>query len=155
MEIERKFLVAHDGWREHILSQSDITQFYLTAKDQFPTVRLRSRNNTGYLTIKYKSMSETVLARREYEYEIPVADVEQQAPFAVSALIRKTRYQVAGPDNKVWEVDVFIEPVKGLVLAEIELDDLTDDFESPDWLGKEVTQDHSYSNLSLSYSTEE
>ncbi len=151
MEIERKFLVANDKWRDDVISKSEISQFYLTGKDQFPTVRLRSCDGQGYLTIKYKSVSDSILARTEYEYEIPLKDVEQQEPLALGTIIRKTRYRVEGPDQKIWEVDVFAEPVKDLILAEIELNDITDGFDPPDWLGKEVTQDHNYSNLSLSF----
>lgn len=150
MEIERKFLVANDGWREHVISKSEISQFYLTGKDQFPTVRLRTIDDQGFLTIKYKSISDSILARAEYEYEIPFKDVEQQMPFALGTVIRKSRHKVQGPDQKIWEVDVFAEPIKNLILAEIELNDISDTFNPPDWLGKEVTQDHNYSNLSLS-----
>jgi adenylate cyclase len=151
MEIERKFLVAHDGWRNHVISKSEISQFYLTGKDQFPTVRLRTVDKQGFLTIKYKSISDSILARAEYEYEISFADVEQQMALASGSIIRKTRYRVKGPDQKIWEVDVFVEPIRDLVLAEIELDGIDETFDPPDWLGKEVTQNHNYSNLALSF----
>ncbi|MCR9213380.1 MAG: CYTH domain-containing protein [Proteobacteria bacterium] len=151
MEIERKFLVAHDGWRNHVISKSEISQFYLTGKDQFPTVRLRTVEKQGFLTIKYKSISDSILARAEFEYAVPYEDVEQQMPLASGAVIRKTRFQVEGPDKKIWEVDIFVEPIRDLVLAEIELDSIDETFDPPDWLGKEVTQNHNYSNLALSF----
>jgi adenylate cyclase len=151
MEIERKFLIANDRWKEDILSSAVITQFYLTDKDQVPTVRLRLVDGQGTLTIKYRSVSEVELARDEFEYSVPKEDVEAQITHATGAVISKTRHRVKGPDAHIWEVDVFSSPVDNLILAEIELDALIETFEKPDWVGQEVTQDHNYSNLALSF----
>lgn len=154
MEIERKYLVANDGWKADILSSARIVQFYLTGLDQSPTVRLRLVDDHGILTLKYPSVSDTVLARDEFEYEIPKSDVEAQLHRATGAIIRKTRHNVKGPDGQLWEVDEFAAPVGGLILAEIELKSIAQSFARPDWLGKDVTQDPAYSNLSLSFSAQ-
>lgn len=151
MEIERKFLVNNDTWKANSRSSTEITQFYLTGKDQFPSVRLRIAGDKGFLTIKYASVSENVLARDEFEYAVPVKDVEAQVGHATGSIIRKTRYIVEGPDDRVWEVDVFRNPFNVPVIAEIELESLEDQFSLPDWIGKEVTSDHTYSNLEMSF----
>ncbi len=151
MEIERKFLVTSDDWKKNILKSEKITQFYLTGLDQSPTVRLRIKGNKGFLTLKYPSQSTEILAREEFEYEIPVEDVRAQLDQAVSKVINKVRHEVPGPDGKLWEVDEFWDPAPGLVLAEIELDTEQEGFELPGWAGEEVTNDNSYSNLRLSF----
>ena len=151
MEIERKFLVADDSWKQHVQSSSEITQFYLTQKSRAPTVRLRLEDGRGILTLKYPSISDQELVRDEFEYSIPAADVMAQIQHATGAVIQKRRHRVPGPDGKIWEVDVFTSPTDTLVLAEIELTQQGEAFERPDWLGDEVTQDRRYSNFSLSF----
>jgi adenylate cyclase len=151
MEIERKFRVKNDTWKAKSLSSTKIVQFYLTGKDQFPSVRLRIAGDKGFLTLKYASISENILARDEFEYVVPVKDVEAQMGHATGSIIRKTRHIVEGPDDRIWEVDVFRNPVNMPVIAEIELESLDDQFALPDWIGKEVTSDHTYSNLAMSF----
>ncbi len=155
MEIERKFLIKNDSWKNHILNSEEIIQFYLTNLDQTPTVRLRIKGETGYLTVKYPSVSEAILARDEFEYSIPKADVLAQIKKAKSRIIRKTRHQVEGSDGHLWEIDEFQEPIKGLILAEIELSRIDEPFKIPDWAGEDVTMDGRYSNISLSFSVDD
>ncbi|MEH6526066.1 MAG: CYTH domain-containing protein [Sneathiella sp.] len=151
MEIERKFLVKNDTWKVKSLSTTVITQFYLTGKDQFPSIRLRTAGGKGYLTLKYASVSESILARDEFEYSIPVEDIEAQMDHATGSIIRKTRHIVEGPDNKIWEVDVFDSPANIPVIAELELESLDATFILPNWIGKEVSSDRAYSNLAMSF----
>jgi CYTH domain-containing protein len=47
----------------------------------------------------------------------------------------------------VWEVDVYDGAYKGLVVAEVEMEDESADPELPGWIGQEVTGDRRYSNL--------
>ncbi len=151
MEIERKFLVKNDLWKNAILKSEDILQFYLTSLDQSPTVRLRVKGEKGYFTLKYPSRSDTILVREEYEYEIPKEDVLSQQIHAKSRIIRKTRHRVQGPDQHVWEVDEFHSPVSSLILAELELDHIEESFICPDWAGEDVTTDGQYSNIRISF----
>jgi adenylate cyclase len=150
MEIERKFLVTSEAWREEIQSSHKVIQFYLTGKSLSPTVRLRMIDDQGYVTIKYPSISAQILARDEYEYAIPAADVKAQMDRATGTIIQKTRHLVKGPDGKIWEVDEFTSPAYVPVIAEIELDAMDTTFALPEWIGKEVTSDSSYSNLAIS-----
>ncbi len=54
------------------------------------------------------------------------------------------------PDNtNTWEIDEFEGENKGLVIAEIELQDENQEFKKPEWLGKEVSYDLRYYNNSL------
>ncbi|TNE36015.1 MAG: CYTH domain-containing protein [Alphaproteobacteria bacterium] len=151
MEIERKFLVINNGWKQHVTKSSEIIQFYLTRLDQSPTVRLRLIGDRGILTLKYPSISKKLLMRDEFEYDIPKMDVEAQLNRATGEVINKVRHEVTGPDGMIWEVDEFTSPVTGLILAEIELESPDQTFRAPSWLGEEVTRDPAYSNISLSF----
>jgi len=62
--------------------------------------------------------------------------------------IEKLRYHI--PDGEfIWEVDEFLGVNKGLVIAEIELEDEDQDFPRPSWIGSEVTGDPKYYNSNL------
>ena len=52
--------------------------------------------------------------------------------------------------SHTYEVDVFHGENEGLIIAEIELASPGEEFEKPEWLGKEVTGDPAYYNASLS-----
>ena len=63
-------------------------------------------------------------------------------------IINKTRYLVQYQGH-IWEIDEFHDNNKGLIVAEIELDDENEVFEKPPWLGEEVTDDYRYLNSNL------
>lgn len=65
-----------------------------------------------------------------------------------SSLIEKKRYKVE-ENGLVWEVDVFLGENEGLVLAEVELEDESQEISLPQWVGEEVTDDPRYYNVNL------
>jgi len=144
-EIERKFLVAHQAWRESVNTIHVFKQGYLSY-DSERTVRVRATEVTGYLTIK--GITEG-LTRDEFEYEIPLADALALLQLCERPAIEKKRYIVPNGAH-VWEVDVFEGVNEGLVVAEIELGSEDEAFEKPSWLGNEVSDDRKYSNSALS-----
>ncbi|WP_025896847.1 CYTH domain-containing protein [Sneathiella glossodoripedis] len=152
MEIERKFLVKENSWKSQIIDRFEIEQIYLTTPDHVPTVRLRSQNERAYITLKYPSSDDQVLARAEFEYEIPESDVNAQLSQAKGNPIQKTRFLVKDEFNQRWEVDEFLQPNEGLILAEIELSDIEQEIQLPEWIGKEVTADKKYSNIEMAFS---
>lgn len=142
VEIERKFLVTGDDYQA--FPGLVYEQGYLSS-DPERTVRVRIAGDRGALTVK----GETVGAvRAEFEYEIPLEDARQLLALCVAPLIQKKRFlvPVAG---YVWEVDEFRGENRGLIVAEIELQTEADVFETPDWIGQEVTHDPRYYNSSL------
>ena len=151
IEIEKKFLVTSDQWKGSILSKKKITQFYISAPDAIPTVRLRLLGETGYLTLKYPSTSKDVLVRPEFEYEIPKEHVTAQRQFAIGNIIEKTRYEIRDEFGQLWDIDEFTTPSKGLILAEIELNDEGENISLPEWVGEDVSGDSQYSNQVMSY----
>ena len=144
LEIERKFLVCSDAWRENA-SGTLLRQGYLnTGKDCI--VRVRTAGDKAYLTIKGPT---TGISRPEYEYEIPLDDAHALLEgMAQQPVIEKVRYCIAR-DGHVWEVDEFLGDNAGLVLAEVELADEAQKVERPQWLGREVTTEARYRNTAL------
>ncbi|CAN7341584.1 CYTH domain-containing protein [Pararhizobium sp. LjRoot238] len=145
-EIERKFLVASDGWRSEADRGTCLLQAYVvTMDDRSARVRLMD-DERAKLTIKISNGSMT---RDEFEYEIPVADAKELMSKAIGRIIEKTRYEVKH-GGFVWEVDVYSGAHEGLVIAEVELSAEGDTPDLPVWLGAEVTGDLRYSNQFLS-----
>lgn len=144
-EIERKFLVQNDGWRDAVESETRIMQGYL-AENPSSTVRVRVAGERAFLTIKGPMRG---LTRSEFEYPIPPDDAEAMlAELAVSPPIDKVRHKVRHGAH-VWDLDVFAGENAGLVMAEVELASEDEDFQLPDWAGAEVTGDKRYYNVNL------
>lgn len=144
VEIERKFLLAGDGWRA-LGRPVLLRQGYLSA-DPERVVRVRIEGERATLTIKGKTSGAT---RGEWEYEIPVADAgELLDRLCQRPLIEKYRSRVTHA-GKVWEIDEFLGENAGLLLAEIELSSEGEAFEKPDWIGAEVSADARYFNANL------
>ena len=147
IEIERKYLVISDAFKNQSPKQYIIKQAYLNT-DPERTVRVRIKGNKGYLTIKGKS-NEAGTTRVEVEEEISLEKAESLLTLCLPVLIEKTRYEVEYK-NHLWEVDVFEGAHEGLILAEIELTTESESFALPDWLGEEVTGNPKYYNSYLS-----
>lgn len=142
-EIERKFLVVGDAWREGATGTLFRQGYLSTHKER--TVRVRREGEHAKLTIK----GVTVGARRaEYEYPIPVADADDMLALCEQPLIEKTRYAIR-VGRHTFEVDEFHGANAGLIIAEVELADENEAFEHPAWLGAEVTHDARYFNANL------
>jgi CYTH domain-containing protein len=143
IEIERKFLVVGEGWRQPTAVR--ICQGYLN-READRTVRVRIAGERAYLTIKGRAKN---LARPEFEYQIPVADAEQLLKLCAGPILEKHRHVLEHAGSR-WEVDEFHGDNDGLVVAEIELDSADQTFERPAWLHTEVTDDPRYLNSNLS-----
>lgn len=143
-EIERKFLVKSEDWKE--LAKGIVyRQGYLsTVKER--TVRVRTIGNSGFLTIKGITVGAT---RREYEYEISTSDADEMLDeLCEKPLIEKKRYKIEFA-GLIWEVDEFFGDNKGLVVAEVELSNEDQVIQKPQWIGDEVTGDPRYFNSNL------
>ncbi|MEM7350378.1 MAG: CYTH domain-containing protein [Acidobacteriota bacterium] len=144
VEIERKFLLAGDGWREGAVGTLYRQGYLSTEADR--SVRVRIKGNQGFLTIKGRSEG---LARLEYEYEIPLDDAGHLLDeLCLAPLIEKTRYVIEHA-GATWEVDEFAGVNAGLVLAEVELASTEEAVDLPPWIGHEVSDDPRYFNANL------
>jgi len=145
VEIERKFIVADMGWKTGA-SGMVYQQGYLCS-DKERTVRVRIAGNQGFLTVKGQTEG---ISRLEFEYPIPVDESSQMLDMLCEGtVIEKIRYRIPY-EGHIWEVDVFLGANKGLVLAEIELEDELEEFTRPPWLGREVSGDVRFYNSYLS-----
>jgi len=147
IEIERKFLVNSDVFKDESFKNTRIIQGFLNT-DENRTVRVRLKGNQGFLTVKGKS-NESGLSRFEWEREISKTDAEALLELCEKGVIDKMRYEVKAK-NHIFEVDEFFGDNEGLIVAEIELTDENETFIKPDWLGKEVTGNIRYYNSQLS-----
>lgn len=146
LEIERKFLVKDDSYKQMAFSSSRIVQGYICSA-RGRTVRVRIRDEKGYLTIKGPS-EEGGLSRYEWEKEIPLAEARDLMRICEPGMIDKTRYLVRS-GHHVFEVDEFYGENEGLVVAEVELNDENEPFEKPSFVGEEVTGIVKYYNSFL------
>jgi len=143
-EIERKFLVKGNEWREQAKGKRYRQGYLSTVKER--TVRIRTVGEQGYITIKGITVG---ASRSEYEYEIPVSDANEMIDrLCERPIIEKTRYRIP-QGNIAWEVDEFAGDNTGLIVAEVELKDENQTVDFPDWIGKEVTNDPRYFNANL------
>lgn len=143
-EIERRFLVAGQGWRTGATAVRRLRQGYLAREDGV-TVRVRIADDAAALTIKGPGS----LVRPEYEYPLPAAQAQEMLDLLCAGRrLVKTRHTVPH-GGLTWEVDVFEGPLEGLVIAEVELPDAAHDLTLPPWAGREVTEDPRYANAAL------
>ncbi|WP_045767850.1 CYTH domain-containing protein [Xanthomonas albilineans] len=151
IEIERKFLVAGDGWRTTTHAVIPMAQGYLNdplalaSGAEKASVRVRLQGEQAFLNFKSRELGHT---RQEFEYPLPLGDARALLALCVGGLIDKRRHLVQHQGH-LWEVDEFLGDNAGLVVAEIELDSADERFARPDWIGAEVTDDRRYYNAAL------
>lgn len=144
LEIERKFLLKNDDWRE-LATGKPYRQGYIK-NDVSSAVRVRIAGDQAFLTIKSEVTGAT---RLEYEYLIPMNDAEEMLEkLCKKPQIEKMRY-VIQIDDLTWEVDEFFAENEGLIVAEVELESENQHVSLPSWVGEEVTGDPKYYNANL------
>lgn len=147
IEIERKFLVKSEAFKDEAFKVTHIIQGFLN-RDPERTVRVRLKNDEGILTVKGLS-SDDGLKRFEWEKHISKIDAKALLEFCEKGVIDKLRYDIK-VDNHIFEVDEFFGDNQGLIIAEVELNAEDEVFSKPNWLGEEVTGDIRYYNSQLS-----
>ena len=145
-EIERKFLVKDDSFKNQAYNASRIKQGYICS-GRGRTVRVRIRDEKGYLTIKGAS-DPSGMSRYEWEKEIPLNEAEELMKLCEPGMIDKTRFLVKAGAH-TFEVDEFYGDNQGLVVAEVELKDINESFEKPNFIAEEVTGQVKYYNSFL------
>ena len=147
IEIERKFLVTSNAFKDASFKSTRIIQGFLNT-DKERTVRVRLRGDEGILTVKGISSNDG-LTRFEWEKNISKDDAQALMNLCEKGVIDKMRYEVE-VGNHIYEVDEFFGDNKGLIIAEVELKREDEVFEKPSWLGEEVTGDIKYYNSQIS-----
>ena len=148
MEIERKYLVQGESYKQMAVAHHHICQGYIS-REKRGTVRVRITDDKAYLTIKGKPEAGH-FARYEWEKEIDVIDAQELMKLCQGTIIDKTRWIVPATEKGLkWEVDEFHGKHEGLVVAEIELESEEQMVELPAFVGKEVTDDPRYYNANM------
>ncbi len=150
LEIERRFLVAGEQWRRHVLWRTRLQQGYLLAGGDGLTVRVRRSGDEAWLTIKARADGDDqLMTRQEFEYPIPSADAAQLLRLAPQQL-SKWRHGLDLPGGD-WVLDVFEGANAPLVVAEVELADARQPLALPAWCVQELTGRHALSNAALAH----
>lgn len=145
LEIERKFLIKKNFSIPETSQESKIIQSYLFICDK-KELRVRIENQVCFLSLKI-NLKEIV--RQEFTYRIPLEEGYELIKLGTTnPPIIKTRY-VLPYKNNLWEIDFFKGENEGLVIAEIELQNVEQKFEKPSWIEKEVTHERKYYNSEL------
>ncbi len=150
-EIERKFLLCGDGWREQVSRSVSMRQAYLSGSGR-ASVRVRVEGERANLNIKSSTLS---IERQEFEFPIPLDDALDLFPLCLDHPVEKVRHYVSDGEF-TWEIDEFEGANAGLVVAEIELASPAQAHPVPSWLGEDVSMDKRYYNVYLAkhpYST--
>lgn len=165
IEIERKFLVLNEDYKQLSTDHYTIQQGYIS-KDPDRTVRIRIRtladgSASAFLTIKSKP-NEMGFSRFEWEKEVDLADAKQLLELCLPGVIEKTRWIIPAtqplnnstpPLNNAtqltWEVDEFHGRLAGMTIAELELQSEQQTFTKPHFIGQEVTGNPRYYNANM------
>jgi CYTH domain-containing protein len=146
LEIERKFLVAGDGWKNSIARSVKIRDG-LIANNNGHKARVRIADDVA--TIALKSRRRGLIVRDEFEYAIPLSDAEEMLRTMCDGnVLDKVRHFILHASD-TWQVDVYEGLLDGVVLAEIELTDVDQRLTLPDWIGAEVTTDPRYKKINM------
>ncbi len=144
LEIERRFLIKNDNWREFITEKIFIEQGYLSKSLDNWIIRIRFTGKDFKIAFKKHIKSFTNF---EFEYSIPQKDGETIMS-NLSNTIKKERFFLE-VEKKCWIIDCFKENNYPLEIAEIELSNEEEDLSLPSFISKEITGLTDYSNFSL------
>jgi adenylate cyclase len=144
VEIERKFLLASDGWRREVQRSEYIRDGLIAISDERKT-RVRIIGESATLTVKTKRTADS---RYEFEYDIPLEDGELLLASCGSNATAKHRHYVLH-EGLTWEIDEYDGILKGVVLAEVELEAIDQLIDMPSWIGREVTAQAPYRKINM------
>ena len=144
LEIERRFLLKNDNWKEFITKKIYIEQGYLSKSLDDWIIRIRLIGKTSKIALKKHIKGFTNF---EFEYSIPRSDAEIIMS-NLSNTIKKDRFYLE-IEKKSWIIDCFKENNYPLEIAEIELSREEENLCLPSFISKEITGMKHYSNFSL------
>lgn len=137
IEIERKFLILNDGWRQNVMGSAHFIDGLITRSGS-GKVRVRLGSEKAWLTVKGARQG---IGRSEFEYEIPRLDAEEMIrSICDGPAVEKVRHTVPHGDL-TWSVDIHMGPLAGIEFAEVELAHADQFIPMPSWAGEEITHD--------------
>ena len=144
LEIERRFLIKNDSWKDFIIKKMFIEQGYLSKSLDDWIIRIRFTGKDFKIALKKHIKGFTNF---EFEYSIPRSDGERIMS-NLSNIVKKERFFLEFK-KKSWIVDCFQENNYPLEIAEIELTYEEENLILPSFISKEITGLKHYSNFSL------
>ena len=144
LEIERRFLLKNDHWKEFTTKKIYIEQGYFSKSIDGWIIRVRLIGKNSKITLKKHIKGFTNF---EFEYSIPRKDGETILS-NLSNTIKKDRFFLE-IEKKSWIIDCFKENNYPLEIAEIELSNEEEVLFLPSFISKEITGLTHYSNFSL------
>ncbi len=147
VEIEKKWLIDKDKI-PYDLSNSEIIEIEQTYICFSPEIRVRKINNGKEYTFAVKTnITSDGMIRDEIEDFITQEEYNNLMKKQEGNTIYKTRYQFLDGDYLL-AVDIFSGELKGLAYLEIEFENQeeADNFQTPNWVIKDVTSDLNYKN---------
>ena len=144
LEIERRFLIKNDKWKEFITHKTLIEQGYLSKNLEDWIIRIRFNGKNFKIALKKHIKNFTSY---EYEYSIPNSEGEKIMA-TLTKKIKKERFFLK-LDQKDWIIDSFKDTNFPLEIAEIELSKEEEQVILPSFIAKEITGLKIYTNLNL------
>lgn len=151
LEIEKTFLVKNIPDLSSI-KQTKIKQGYISSPPS--PLRIRQKGAAFELTKKiplkpndYGSNEEINILLTEYEFNKLWTQVEKS--------LEKSRYCIDIGENLIAELDIFEGDLSGLIFVEVEFPshEIMESFVSPEWFGKDITQESFSANSFLASKT--
>tara|TARA_B100001029_G_scaffold132297_1_gene111169 strand:+ start:5 stop:502 length:498 start_codon:yes stop_codon:yes gene_type:complete len=144
LEIERRFLIKNDQWKEFVTHKNLIEQGYLSYNLEDWIIRIRFNGKNFKIALKKHIKNFT-----NYEYEYSIPNIEGEQIMAnLTDTIKKERFFLEF-NQRNWIVDCFKEENFPLEIAEIELNEETEEIILPPFLSREITGLKIFTNLSL------
>ena len=144
LEIERRFLIKNDQWKEFITHKTFMEQGYLSYDLEDWIIRIRFNGKKYKIALKKHIKNFT---NYEYEYSIPNSEGEKIMA-TLTNTIKKERFFLK-VNQKDWIIDCFKETNFPLKIAEIELTEEKEKVILPSFLAKEITGLTIYTNFNL------
>jgi CYTH domain-containing protein len=145
IEIERKFLVVNDGWKNSVVRCVQIRDG-LIANNKGHKARVRIADDVATIALKSRKRG---LVRTEFEYAIPYSDAQEILRIMCDGnALYKVRHFVPYASN-IWQIDVYEGLLDGVILAEIELTDADQKLTIPNWIGEEVSANPRYRKINM------
>ena len=144
LEIERRFFIKNDNWKEFVTKKIYIEQGYLSKSLDDWIIRVRFDGRDFKIALKKHIKS---FSNFEFEYPIPQRDGEKIMS-NLKTTIKKERFFL-NIAKKSWIIDCFKENNHPLKIAEIELSNEEEDLNLPAFISKEITGLLQFSNFSL------
>ena len=144
LEIERRFLLKNDQWKEFITHGILIEQGYLSYNLEDWIIRIRFNGKNFKIALKKHIKNFT-----NYEYEYSIPNIEGERIMAtLTNTIKKERFFLE-VEQRNWIIDCFKDENFPLEIAEIELLEEKEEVILPPFLSREITGLKKFTNLSL------